>query len=160
MAAHMTPTICGHRRDVLIAQLRCMTANGETGLRFASHAWKILDTGDTATQEATAHEFKATFDALNDPAKLAELLAVAMADRGVNAEFYKYGVEHAHGSVFVRIWHGFANGMIQVSLGETLRSLARMITLSQARATLLRILELPEGATAEDAVKALAEQRA
>ena len=139
----MTPTICGHERDALIWALRYWAWDA----RRAELLLQYPDGGDTLLVSAAR-------DA-NDPAKLAELLAEALREHGVNADSFRYGTEHAHGSVFVRIWHGFANGMIQVSLGEALRSHARMLTLFQARTALLRILELPQDTTADDAVKVL-----
>jgi hypothetical protein len=113
-------TLYGHERETLLWALRA----GE---------WPAFNWADRGLQAKwDAHE------AVTDPAKLAELLAEALRERGIVA---------ASLSRDGRCIIAFVD-----TQGNTRR---REPDLPQARALLLRILTLPDGATAEDATRAI-----
>jgi hypothetical protein len=140
-------TICGHEREKLIWALHIRCAEDDSVLGVPPYP---MHNQPMSVQRADAD--------LADPAKLAELLAEALRERGVDASVFLYGVDRADGGEDVRIWRGYVNGQIQVSVGRSVRSShSRMFTLAEFRAALLRVLSLPDGATAEDAVKVVSQ---
>jgi hypothetical protein len=136
----MTPTICGHEREVL---------------RLVLQIWSVpgLRMGTVLTEaQQRAH------DDANDPANLAELLAEALRPFGLFVLVFPYGARATVAQTLpdnaVIIYHSEINGgMVEVYPPNASRS--RPHAMPKARAVLLRILELPQDATAEDAVKAL-----
>jgi hypothetical protein len=129
-------TICGHERDVVRLGIQIL-ALSDNATAYADQIER--------DHNATGRIKSVTRD-LDDPAKLAELLAEALRERGVGAGCYVT----MNG---VLLWEPRAtNGH-----GRLLGNQQTQLTTPQARAALLRVLSLPEGATAEDAVKVVAQ---
>ena len=94
--------------------------------------------------------------ALHDHAKLAELMASALREHDLGVWYGKLLTREKYPLVVVT--HGRAEIFIRIALSRAeLGNYSTVATLSipAARAALLRILELPEGARAADAMKAL-----
>ena len=94
--------------------------------------------------------------ALHDHAKLAELMASALRERDLGVWYGKLLTREKYPLVVVT--HGRAEIFIRIALSRAeLGNYSTVATLSipAARAALLRVLQLPEGATAADAMKAL-----
>lgn len=130
-------TLCGHERADLEWALRMTMAPTvvvSSGLR----------SGKTAKGKA--------MDAIHDPAKLAELMAEELRRRAVGV-WLGPNEERApeHGDV---VMYAFGKSVRAYSpLGPG--SWERQWTLPQARAALLRLMQLPEGTAAQDVLKAL-----
>jgi DNA-binding NtrC family response regulator len=88
---------------------------------------------------------------VDDPAKLAELLAEALRERGVDVP----GPSEQTFWAQLVIQPRRTEGVIEIDMPEDGPSFT--LDMPQARAALLRVLSLPEGATAEDAVKAVSQ---
>jgi hypothetical protein len=133
----MTPTICGHEREALIWALGWHTTHA---IPPNDISWPEWARGERALQ------------ATNDPAKLAELLAEASIAAGLdmspNASLPNYDWTR---------FRVYPNHNGNIALDDLDQLNPNDLTLSQARAALLRILELPEGSTVDDAVKALSD---
>jgi hypothetical protein len=136
----MTPTICGHERGALVIALRLIAMAPDERHYIAC----VL-----AHPQST---MKAEFGALADPTKLAELLAEASIAAGLdmspNASLPNYDWTR---------FRVYPNHNGNIALDDLDQLNPNDLTLSQARAALLRILELPEGSTVDDAVKALSD---
>ena len=143
-------TIGGHSREALTEALRQLVALDKLE-KQQPRGWP-----DDKPFPYTEQRLRLAVHDAVEPAKLSELMASALRERGVDAGVFLYGTDHADGGEDVRIWRGYVNGKIQVSIGRAVRSSrSRVLTQTEFRALLLHILELPEGATAEDAAKAL-----
>jgi hypothetical protein len=136
-------TICGHDAEALTWALRITCAEGDSVLGTPPYP---MHNQPMSVQRADAD--------LADPAKLAELLAESLRKRGVGATVLVASAE-------TKTFWAFSGDcqrpiLYSIELSITLAnmwSVARF-DLPQARAALLRVLSLPEGATADDAVKA------
>ncbi len=135
----MTPAICGHGRDNLI---------------WALKLWATITSGGVAMYAAGTGRGKVAksnaFGDVNDPAKLAELLAEAAQlvglDMSPNASLPNYDWTR---------FRVYPNHHGTITLEDFDQLNPQELTLQQARSIVLRILELPKGATPDDAVKAL-----
>ncbi len=138
----MTPTICGHERELLRSRLIAAQLRDEGFDVDGNAAYRrklLIERGRDATKlEASATKCATVDAAILDPARLAELLVAETHRRG-------FGHIDAYAGTRVSSWL-----CITISWHTWLPRRSH-----EARAALLRILELPQGATAEDAVKAL-----
>ena len=125
-------TICGHERDALI--------------------WACSPGFNSENCITTSMVKAVAFRATRDPAKLAELMAEVLREKGVSACVADSALTHVYSDARIVVW--FSLGSIRLDYVE---ERDEILTLAQARAAMLRILSLPEGATADDATKALAE---
>lgn len=147
----MSTTLCGHEREVLIAQLQCLTSDGPDFLRSSAEAWEVLDRGDRVQRVAMERAFEDAFDALNDPAKLAELMAEELRRRGIKALAIDCtDVDAILSDADTVVWHYDDNLAV-----ETRASNSGPLARSQARTALLRLMQLPEGTPIQDVLKAL-----
>lgn len=139
-------TICGHELEALI-----------WACEYAVDAPKLIHaTIEVMDDRAGDAQKQAALIALTNPAKIAEIMAEALRNRGVDANAYRYGTDQAAGGDEVRVWYAYTNGKIQISIGRAVRSsFSRMVTQAQFRATLLRTLTLPEGTPIAEVLKAL-----
>jgi hypothetical protein len=134
----MTPTICGHERHILVWACRFVDSH---------------EVGHCRKWEHGEHDAAL---AVYDPAKLAELLAEALRERGVTVLRFRenYDMPFLCVGIFppsrtpirVQFWGRFM---------RTVEYDAAWFSMPQARSALLHILELPQNATADDTVKAL-----
>lgn len=136
-------TICGHDREAVLWAL----VNYETAVVHRP-AHGIDGAPRKVRERIEAH------DAVSDPAKLAELMAEELRRRDVDViaepveqppNNHLQGNRHA----FI-IWHWHNDLLIQPHTGNGFR-----LTMPQARATQLRLMQLPEGTPVEDVLKAL-----
>jgi hypothetical protein len=125
----MTNTICGHERDVLRLGIQV--------LALSDNATAYAD--QIERDQNASGRIKAATRALVDPAKLAEILAERGRQLGLDASA---SVDHRYIEITIT----------QQTPYKVSRTWWEPI---EARALALRLLELPEGATAEDAMKAL-----
>jgi hypothetical protein len=126
-------TLCGHERDVLLEALR-PTVHPNWHIRDASE--DALCIRLTAIAGPGVAKLRAACLDTNDPAKLAALLAEALRERGAIMD------------VFVCDEPRDKHVLIGVDgVG--------CIDPTEARAALLRVLLLPEGATVDDVMRAV-----
>jgi hypothetical protein len=143
-------TIGGHERGVVVMALRLIAMAPDEQYYFDC----VLRCTGTTTGMRVA------FAGVSDPAKLAELLAEALMERGVDvggappADRRPYNVFHGADLVGIVDWSRSNKATYSSAFAS---GAATMWDMPQARAALLRVLSLPEGATAEDARKAVAE---
>lgn len=147
----MTSTLCGHEREALISALRLFIEADRRGDNTrASHA---------VTSQWSA-DLRPIARDLDDPAKLAELMAAGYQKCGFWAFVAAEGVwspPDAHMGPYFQINWRVRQGHILVSLLSAGRALAPAseYTLPQARAALLRLMQLPEGTPEPDVLRAL-----
>jgi hypothetical protein len=96
-------------REALLVQLRCLVAKPEEFLHASAESWDALDRGDAEAQAKTACTFKVAFDALTDPAKLAELAAFECKRHGLRVE--RHDTLDVFGRVWPRIWVDDGKGL-------------------------------------------------
>lgn len=133
--------LCGHKRDVLIWALTDPDPlnNAEREKRVIVPIGGPID----ITQCAVTPKQRAAACVL-DPAKLAEMLAEALRERGVVVSTEEYD-ENADVDLWVAASHIFwGTPWDQTGYPP-----------NEAHTTLLRIVSLPDGATPADAIKAL-----
>jgi hypothetical protein len=136
-------TLCGHERGVWLWALRHWASSPEHARRIANETHPRDETC-SAVKDAT------------DPAKLAEFLAAALRERGLHVYDEDPGDSMRLPCVLLladngRIWiERFVDWNDCQADPHGLD-----LDLPQARALLLRILTLPEGATAEDAIRVI-----
>lgn len=136
----MTPTICGHERDVLIWALTKLNSPtmGQTYMRLANGG-KPIEPGHDAKYAA--------LQASIDPAKLAAIMAEALRERGIEARMQLPANMSFELAAF---------GIIDPSIGGMVEwSGCCYFRFHEFRAAILRVLTLPDGATAAGAMKAL-----
>jgi hypothetical protein len=137
----MTPTLCGHERKELRRALDF--ANNST-LDTVSRDWPRPN----EASGALLHD-------VHSPAKLAELLAEALRERGVDvASVERTCMALPHGNV-MSISQGFDGRIFVRLLSGGYIQWQQTLTPPNARALLLRVLSLPAGATVEDVMKAV-----
>jgi hypothetical protein len=139
-------TICGHERDVVRLGIQI--------LALSDNATVYADQIER-DHNATGRIKSVTRD-LDDPAKLTELLAEALRERGVDvggappADRRPYNVFHGADLVGIVDWSRSNKATYSSAFAS---GAATMWDMPQARVALLRVLSLPEGATADDAVR-------
>lgn len=127
----MSTTLCGHERAVLVASLEYIAVHDD-GVALLHARMKP----DLLRQYGHSPE---TMVDLHDPAKLAKLMAEELRRRGVE-------LPEAHDQAPT-------SDQIEIRLGGS--DEWHVLSMSQARAALLHIMRLPEGTSAQDALKAL-----
>jgi len=116
--------------------------------QHARTTWAIR-TGEFGQIAAYEQE---VFDALDDPAKLAELIFAGGKARGVDVELKQHGKELSNLCATATIWFGYDDGTIQVRCRDGLGVWFRTIDRSAARKMLRSIMGTIANESSKDAV--------
>ena len=146
----MTTTICGHDRENLKCALRVAEYQGEeTAMRMCNSVAKVAFAFPDDTRLAIERD---VLWAIVDPARLAKVLGETLRGFGLPVD----GDECDEKQTYVDVDRGGMSNIITVKTTDPDGHQSWFdYTMPQARALELRLLSLPNGATADDALKVL-----
>ena len=138
----MDKTICGHDRETLrVALARAANADQDPSKAASALAWVMV-----AERTGYAGPDLLAFNDVHDPAKLAEMLAERGRQLGLG---FWHGPNEPREPLPTDYVLYVIDGVIRLYSPLSLKAWQRQHTMAQARALLLKWLQLPDGAREE-----------